>query len=1005
MKTNKLLSVVLTLCVLLAALSLTALAADVADVAEISGMGYETLEAAITSANDGETVTLLCDVTIEGSQLIIEEGKTLTLDLAGKTLKISKYTTEKAQVLVKGDLTLTDSVGGGKICSDFTGTTGRVVSVEGDGKLTVKGGTITTEGMQAAGSAVYVGGNGAVTMTGGKIHVDAKRANTAVNVKNSSAKFEMTGGTVIADEGDGTETSITAVSGNYNSTITISGDSVISAPQAILASSSNITVTGGTFSGTVKAKKGSITGGTFTDDVSAYVPDAAGCVLGEDGSYTVVEAMYAAKIGTTKYESLEAAITSANDGETVTLLSDVTEDVTISKNITLDLGGNKLTNKNAGKATLTVAAGATAVVKNGSIVGGTGHYNIAVGTKDVRGGTLTLENVTATAGNTGSSMIDNWGTLTIESGTYTGGLNVVKSEEGSTLTINDGEFTLNYAPSSGYTAAILTYGETVINGGTFVQTATPKWGYPQVVMAGVVEGYTSTVKVTGGSFTNKKTGNNIFYGYTPATAANFEVSGGTFNKSVDESYCADGFIPTKNADSTYGVKEGKYVAKIGSKNYETLADAIRLAAEGKTVTLLCDVTENVEIAAAKNLTLDLAGYTLSGGTNNGKAALLNYGTLTITDSSTDKTGTIKREDDGDKTGTSYYVINNQGTLTIEQANILNNSGYKQANSSGSMVGSSLICNGDNGKQAVLNIKGGKLEQLNFIAIKNGELGEVYMTGGTVTSNHSALQNWYKAEITGGELNGQLWTDAWEENSTGNTVIGGDATFTGEIVVDITGEIAPRVSITGGQLDVTNWRMTTNAANANATIAISGGTFSSAVPADFCATGYVPVANGDDTYGVKKNIFGKFGYFTNKQIVTDEEPGKTYYPISIYSGIDSLNYKAVGFDWYVVATKVDGTKLDESNTQEPYQTSTVYTKIIATDSNGKEVTYSAVETFKSQYIYNMVVRFNTENYTSANTALYVTPYVITLDGEKITGEMHEISNKTVSSGTLFRDSQQ
>ena len=276
-----------------------------------------------------------------------------------------------------------------------------------------------------------------------------------------------------------------------------------------------------------------------------------------------ISALAVASIDDTKYISLDAAIKAAKDGDTITLLADVTADVTINKNITLDLGGKTLTNTNAGKATITVANGATATVKNGNVVGGTGHYNIAVGTAVNSTAKLTLEEVTATAGNTGSSMIDNWGTLTINSGTYTGGLNVVKSEEGSTLTINGGKFTLDYAPSSGYTAAILVYGDTTINGGEFIQNATPKWGQPQVVMTGVVECYDAITRITGGSFTNKKSGNNIFHGYTPATSANFEVSGGTFNKSISQGYFAKGYECTKKSDGTYGVQE----AMKGSKNY------------------------------------------------------------------------------------------------------------------------------------------------------------------------------------------------------------------------------------------------------------------------------------------------------------------------------------------------------------------------------------------------------------------------------------------------------
>lgn len=283
-----------------------------------------------------------------------------------------------------------------------------------------------------------------------------------------------------------------------------------------------------------------------------------------------VDALAMAQIGDRKYTSLDTAIAAANAGDTVTLLADVTADVVINKNITLDLGGKTLTNTGAGKATISIANGATATVKNGNVIGGASYYNIGVGTEVNSTANLTLEDVTATAGNTDSSMIDNWGTLTITSGTYTGGLNVVKSEEGSTLVISGGKFTLEYA-TNGYTGVIFAYGTTTITGGEFIQnlTTTGRWNHPQVILAGVVEGYTSSVTVTGGIFTNKMSGESIFHGYGKATSANFEVSGGTFNKSVSQSYFTKGYECVKKADGTYGVQE----ATKGSKNYPyTLAE-------------------------------------------------------------------------------------------------------------------------------------------------------------------------------------------------------------------------------------------------------------------------------------------------------------------------------------------------------------------------------------------------------------------------------------------------
>lgn len=412
------------------------------------------------------------------------------------------------------------------------------------------------------------------------------------------------------------------------------------------------------------AKTVAVSGGTFSSAVSTDLC-AEGCtpIANTDGTHSVASGVaYVAGKG---FDTLQAAIDAAQDGETVTLLTDATEDATIAagKNITLDLGGKTLTNTNAGKATLTIAKGATATVKNGSIVGGTGYYTID------SYGTATLEDVTATAGNTDSSMIRNDGTLTIESGSYSGGLNVVKSEEDSTLIINGGKYELSHAVKYSYTAVILVYGNTTITDGEFVCSATtPNWANPKVVMTGEVAGHPSFTKITGGSFVNKYSGGGIFHGYTPATSDNFEVSGGTFNKSISEGYCADGFIPTKNADGTYGVKEGHYVAQIGSKKYETLADAIRLAAKGKTITLLTDVEQNTQLTINKNITLDLNGKTIKntqdiwGDKANAILSITNGAKVTITGD-----GTIDAKEN------DCYTINVvKGDLTIENGTFYGN---------------------------------------------------------------------------------------------------------------------------------------------------------------------------------------------------------------------------------------------------------------------------------------------------------------------------------------------
>lgn len=412
-----------------------------------------------------------------------------------------------------------------------------------------------------------------------------------------------------------------------------------------------------------------ISGGTFSSAVDkslcadGYIP-----TKNTDGTYSVKEGKYVAEIGSQGYESLTDAVAAAEDGQTVRLLADAAEDVVISKSITLDLGGKTLTNTNAGKATISVTGG-TVTVKNGNVMGGTGYYNIEV-TKEGSNANLTLTDVTATAGNTGSSMIDNWGTLTITSGTYTGGLDTVKNESSAKLNITGGTFTLTKGTSKGFTGVVFNYGELTISGGEFIQSdKSAPYGQAQVIHTDKSGSAAPSTVITGGTFKNLCTAKTAWtVRATNAADGATKVSGGAFNKSVKDYYCADGFIPTKNADGTYGVKVGKYVAEIGSKKYETLADAIRLAGKGKTITLLADVEQNTQLAINKSITLDLNGKTIKntvdiwGDTANAILSITNGAKVTITGN-----GTIDAKEN------DCYTINvAKGDLTIENGTFYGN---------------------------------------------------------------------------------------------------------------------------------------------------------------------------------------------------------------------------------------------------------------------------------------------------------------------------------------------
>ena len=842
--------------------------------AQVGETGYYTMDEAFKAQTaSGKAITLLRDYTTGST---FNSGTVArVVDLNGHTWTCTGTDANSAAFEINNpNASLT--VKNGKVISSQL--VGLIPSAMG-GTIKYDNSTLTFEGVEAS-----------TTATSG-IETNGNNTNDAVVLKNSTLSvpngfgiYFPSSGTLTIDNSTinaktmGVQVCSGSLNVNAGSAITVSGDPVAKTENdgAIQDGAAisivnrpgykglgKVAITGGTFTAKTgnaalkactwdsstkqesafdnAAKTVTVYGGTF----SSAVPEALcaeGCkpIENLDGTHGVSGSV--AQVGFKAFNTLQAAIDAAQDGETVTLLADATEDVTISKSITLDLGGKTLTNTNAGKATISVQSG-TVTVKNGNVVGGTGYYNIEV-TKGSNAN-LTLADVTATAGNTGSSMIDNWGTLTVTSGTYTGGLDTVKNEPNAKLTITGGAFTLTKGASKGFTGVVFNYGDLTISGGEFIQSdKSAPYGQAQVVHTDKSGNAAPSTVISGGTFKNLCT-RSTAWTVRETNAANgaTQVSGGAFNKSITEGYCADGFIPTKNADGTYGVKEGHYVAQVGSKKYETLAKAISLATKGKTVQLLTDTTENITIAANKRITLDLNGHTLNGGTGTANAAILNKGTVTITDTSAEKTGTIKRDDQGIEGEISYYVIDNNGTMVIDQANVVNNSGIK---------GSSLIRNGGVDAVSSLTINGGTFEQQNFIAVKNDGNGELTINGGTLTSKQAVVQNWNKAKILGGNLTGgYLWTDSYTEAGTiGETVIGGDAQFTGTIYMDVTSPNPSTLKIEGGKLDVTKWRVTDAAAAADATIAVSGGTFTAAVPENYCAAGYVPVANTDGTYGVK-----------------------------------------------------------------------------------------------------------------------------------------------------------
>ena len=335
---------------------------------------------------------------------------------------------------------------------------------------------------------------------------------------------------------------------------------------------------------------------------------------------------------------------------------------------------------------------------------------------------------------------------------------------------------------------------------------------------------------------------------------------------------ANGTEGGKTSSEENGGQATTYVAQIGEMKYETLQAAVNAASRKATVKLLADTKENVTISTPY-VTLDLNGHTLNGSTGERKPALTITAHVTVKDSSTAQTGTIMREDTAENSGVSFhYVIDVQGDgwLTFESGIVTNNSG----NTAGK--GASLVRVGDDSvaKYPGLNIKGGTFTQDNFIVIKV-DRGDLFLNGGTLNSANSyAIEDWHRATIKGGTVNGAVaaWTYSDGHDSTlsieGGTIKGNVASVSYD---KAEGKLA-KVSISGGTVNgklgtytYDNGLVTITDAT-KAAIAVTGGTFSSD-PTEYVVEDSGVTKNADGTFGVAKAylaMVGETSYYTMEE---------------------------------------------------------------------------------------------------------------------------------------------
>ena len=399
---------------------------------------------------------------------------------------------------------------------------------------------------------------------------------------------------------------------------------------------------------------------------------------------------------------------------------------------------------------------------------------------------------------------------------------------------------------------------------------------------------------------------------------------------------AYGDIVNKNANEVLvEVSKGHWVkpkedtvAMIGAKEYSTLTAAINGANTGDTVKLVNNVTENVTIPAAKTITLDLNGMTLTNVDdhtilNNGdltimgtgrvdnishaKGALYNKGTVVING------GTFDRSQEngmnkGESGQNSWYTIKNVGTMTINDGATVQTAGNNAALGKFSSLVSNGYFNADDYNtnkgldQPILTIDGGTFRG-GLNTIKNDDRAKLTINGGTFSNYYQAVvQNHNIAEITGGTFTAA--SDANTETygiyncgcgaviDLGTLTVSG-GTFTGATyaVAEVSSQNAI-VNISGGQFAGTKAAII-KSSTSNATIAVSGGTFSSDPSVHVVGNGNTNIVKRDGSEGAYTyTVLAKSG-LTSGVYLTDPSGAlaNNYYVSSTANGVWTVSYSA------------------------------------------------------------------------------------------------------------------
>ena len=322
--------------------------------------------------------------------------------------------------------------------------------------------------------------------------------------------------------------------------------------------------------------------------------------------------------------------------------------------------------------------------------------------------------------------------------------------------------------------------------------------------------------VTGGNYSGLATYADGTHG--DSNGGKVVISGGTFQTQPSQDAIADGFVAELSQDvNGWWTVGGPFVAKIGNVGYATLAEAVAAAQDGDTVELLVDV----EI---KDTTTDQ-----------------NAGTIAVNKSITIDGGnhTVKIIDDGKGKGHAF-------SLTVKDQNT-------GAYASGDLTITikDLVVDGNNVAKHGINVYGEAGHAIT-VTLDNVETKNNRCFGLNV---NSAVVNANDLKASGNGWGKSVGIDPKYQNAS-LTISGENTNLADTYSVDMDNSSSGGANAASVAISEGTYTQLLQSSPDNTTFAVSGGTFTSVVPDDFCADGFIPAEQDPDTglYTVKTGTF-------------------------------------------------------------------------------------------------------------------------------------------------------